>query len=246
MSLMRLAIFSFTILLLVFADTRAQNSFAVIELFTSEGCNTCPPAEKIFNSISADAIKNHKNIFCLEYHVDYWNKLGWKDPYSSFQFTNRQQNYTSALGERELYTPMMFVNGETHFVGSDNAKANAAIDKSLKTPGTISLSIKIDSLARDTAFVSFVSSSTDKNYFLRFAFTESNLVSKITKGENAGKTLSHENVVRIFFTVDMKEKIGTAKIPLKNFKPNSSCELIAFIQHKQSFKILAAARSEIK
>ena len=89
----------------------AQKPFAVVELFTSEGCHSCPPAEKVMADIKQNAEKNHKNIFCLEYHVDYWNRLGSKDPYSSFQYTNRQKNYTSALNEESMYTPMMLVNG---------------------------------------------------------------------------------------------------------------------------------------
>src|SRR6185436_2864866 len=77
---------------------------AVVELFTSEGCSSCPPAEKVLSNILEDAEKNHKNIFCLEYHVDYWNRGGWKDPFSKNQFTMRQNSYTGSLQQRELYT----------------------------------------------------------------------------------------------------------------------------------------------
>src|ERR1700704_3504458 len=75
------------------------NSFAVVELFTSEGCNTCPPADKLLSEIITDARKNKKPIYAMEFHVDIWNRLGWKDPYSNFQFTYRQKNYTDVLGE---------------------------------------------------------------------------------------------------------------------------------------------------
>ena len=95
--------------------------------------------------MKAEATKSGKNIFFLEYHVDYWNKLGWKDPYSSFQFTNRQKNYTSVLNEESLYTPMMVVNGSKCFTGSDQQKADAAVHESLLSPPAAGLKIKIDS-----------------------------------------------------------------------------------------------------
>lgn len=216
--------------------------FAVVELFTSEGCSTCPPAEKLLSEIHLDGGRNHKKILCLEYHVDYWNRLGWKDPYSTFQNTLRQKNYTSVLNEESIYTPFMVVNGSESFTGSDKAKAKAAIAKALSGVEGIQLKVTIDSTKRDTAFVSFQSSKTDKNYFLRIAITENQLVSKIDKGENSGLTLTHDHVVRIFFTGEMKSTASQFKIPLKKFVPKGDCELVAFIQHKQTMKILAAAR----
>ena len=94
-----------------------KNSFVVIELFTSEGCSSCPPADKVLSEVIADARKNNKPIYAMSFHVDYWNRLGWKDPYSDFLFTNRQNNYSDVLGEREVYTPQVFVNGKIYFVG---------------------------------------------------------------------------------------------------------------------------------
>lgn len=222
--------------------SQAPKPFAVVELFTSEGCSSCPPAEKVLSDLQTDAKKNNKNIFCLEYHVDYWNRLGWKDPYSSFQYTLRQKNYTSVLNEESIYTPMMIVNGNESFTGSDEVKAKAAIAKALAQVESIHLKVTIDSTGRDTAFVSFQSSKTDKNFFIRIAITENQLVSKITKGENSGKTLTHDHVVRVFFSGEVGDGKGQLKIPLNKFVPKGDCELVAFIQHKQTMKILAAAR----
>src|SRR6185369_290670 len=101
----------------------------------------------LLSKISDEATANHKNIFCLEYHVDYWNRGGWKDPFSKNQFTMRQNNYSSVLHQRELFTPQMIVNGEDEFTGSDAAKANAAIDKALKASVKAELSITVDSIA---------------------------------------------------------------------------------------------------
>jgi len=220
-----------------------QKPFAVVELFTSEGCNTCPPAEKLFSEMKSDAKKNGKNILFLEYHVDYWNRLGWKDPYSSFQFTNRQKNYTSVLDEESMYTPMMIVNGTKSFIGSDREKANAAVGEALASTPASELKIKIDSTAADTLYLHYETTKADKNYFIRAAITEDGLVSKITKGENSGLTLSHDAVVRIFFSSEVSKPVSQLKIPLKKFQPGINCKVVSFIQHKQTMKVMAAASS---
>jgi len=233
-----LFVFLLQISLPAFSQTKP---FAVVELFTSEGCNTCPPADKLFSSLKTDAKKNGKNILFLEYHVDYWNKLGWKDPYSSFQFTNRQKNYTSVLNEEEMYTPMMVVNGTKSFTGSDKQKADAAIQEALASQPAAGLQVKIDSCSRDTLYLHYNATKTDKNLLIRTAITEDALVSTIKAGENSGVTLTHDGVVRVFYSSELSLLNAQLKIPLKKFQPGKKCEVIAFIQHKQMMKVLAVA-----
>jgi hypothetical protein len=226
-----------------FIVAQVSQPFAVVELFTSEGCSSCPPAEKLLNRISSEAKTNQKNIFCLEYHVDYWDRAGWKDPFSKNQFTRRQNNYSGALQHKELYTPQMIVNGETEFVGFDAGKANAAIDKALKIPVGIRLSITVDSVSNDSAYVHYSSSQSDKNFSLHFVVVENGLTSKISKGENSGKTLTHDNMVRIFYSTGLNTNSGSVIIPLKGFSLNQKCSMISFAQHKQSMKILGVAKN---
>jgi hypothetical protein len=238
--------FHFILLLIIvcasdYGYAQVSKPFALVELFTSEGCNTCPPAEKLFSSMKAEAEKNGKNIFFLEYHVDYWNKLGWKDPYSSFQYTNRQKNYTSVLNEESLYTPMMIVNGTNSFTGSDQQKANTSVHEALSTIPEIGLKTKIDSTASDTLYLHYEATKADKNFLIRAAITEDGVVSAVTAGENSGRTLAHEAVVRIFFSSEISKLSGQLKIPLKKFMPGKKCDIISFIQHKQSMKVLAVA-----
>jgi len=224
-------------------QSKAQNpGFAVVELFTSEGCSSCPPADQVLSKILTDAEKNHRNIFPLSFHVDYWNRLGWKDPYSKNQFTFRQENYSRILPGKELYTPQMVVNGETDFTGSNESKAKAVIDDELKKAATVSVTLSIDSVIRDTAFVAFTSSKLDKNFVFRFAISENGLSSQVSNGENKGKLLKHDAVVRIFFSLDNFQEKGQVKIPLAGFKPKTDCALTGFVQHKQSLKILGASR----
>ncbi len=222
----------------------AQSGFAVVELFTSEGCSSCPPAEKVFNDIINDAEKNHKSVYCLEYHVDYWNRGGWKDLFSKNQFTLRQNMYSATLQQRELYTPQMIVNGETEFIGSHKDEATVAIEKSLKDPPKLSLTIDVDSTTIDSIYIHYSSSETNKNFSLHFAVVESGLVSKIGKGENSGKTLTHNHVVRIFYSTSLNEKSDEVKIPLNKLKLNANCSLIVFAQHKQTMKVLGVAEKK--
>ena len=222
-----------------------QKPFALVELFTSEGCSSCPPAEQLLSTLKTESEKKRSNVYYLEYHVDYWNRQGWKDPFGSFQSTNRQKNYTSVLNEESLYTPMMVVNGTETFTGSDATKARTAIASALTVKPELQLQVKLDSIAGDTAFVHYESSAANRNYFIRVAFAESKLTSKVGKGENAGKTLAHDAVVRLLYGTGMEKKSGQLKIPLKKFRPNKNTELIGFIQHKQTMKVLAAVSARM-
>jgi hypothetical protein len=108
--------------LLALAPAPAAPGFAVVELFTSEGCSSCPPADQVLADVSHGA-----GVYALEYHVDYWNSLGCRDPYSAAAYSDRQRAYADALGEDQVYTPQMIVNGTNAFVGSNRQRAEAAI-----------------------------------------------------------------------------------------------------------------------
>src|SRR5689334_14081460 len=116
------------VMLLALAAPRraAAQPFALVELFTSEGCSSCPPADRVLARLAAEARASGRRIFPLSFHVDYWNGLGWRDPWSTRTFTERQRNYARALGWR-TYTPQMVINGAEHFVGSDERHARESI-----------------------------------------------------------------------------------------------------------------------
>lgn len=219
--------------------------FVFIELFTSQGCSSCPPADDLLAKIIADAKTNNKNIYALEYHVDYWNKYGWKDPYSSFKYTLRQKNYVNVLPESQAYTPQMIVNGETVFVGSDEKQAKKAIENALKKPATVDLDIQYKGTVNDTMLISYAAAKSDKNYFLKIAFVEKEVSNSINKGENAGKKLSHHNVVTVFSSFDLNNTKGDVKVPLNKKVPGKNNSIIAFVQHRQSMKILGVTQCDI-
>ena len=104
-----------------------SDSILVFELFTSQGCSSCPPADKALDLIKHT--KQDKQIFVLSYHVDYWNRLGWKDPFSTAAVTAYQQAYATQFNSRSMYTPQVVVNGSTHFVGSNGPQLKKALDE---------------------------------------------------------------------------------------------------------------------
>jgi len=236
------ALINILLIFLLFTHTSviAQKPFAVVELFTSEGCLSCPQADGVLSKFAREAEKKEQNVFFLEYHVDYWNKGGWKDPFSKNQFTLRQENYTRVLEEKELYTPEAVVNGMFSFTGSNESKLNEYITKALSVTPRLKLTTGIDSISNDTIFVNYHLSTSNQNFVLRFAITENDLSSSVTGGENKGKVLHHDHVVRVFISRDNPGASGQAKIPLKGIALSEKHRVIAFVQHKQTMKILAA------
>jgi hypothetical protein len=224
--------------------TPQPKPFVVLELFTSQGCSSCPPADNLLGKIIDDAKKNNKPIFAMEYHVDYWNKYGWKDPYSSFKYTLRQRNYINVLPETQAYTPQLMVNGGVALVGSDETQVSNAVTKELKSKGDVGLEVRYKGTANDTMLVYYIVSKPDKNYFLKIVMVEKTVANAVSKGENAGKTLQHHNVVVVYDTFDLNVQTGTVKVPLNKIIPGKNYQLIAFVQHRQTMRILGAASSE--
>jgi hypothetical protein len=241
---MWLLIFSFLFAsLLSFAQSQQKKDrgFAVIEMFVSEGCGASPPAENAMQQLMLDFEKNNRPVILLTYHVDYWNKYGWKDPFSSFAFTRRQKNYTSALRQKEMFTPQVFLNGQQAFAGGETKKIKAAAEMMLNLPVKDSLLIKIDSLRNDTLWLSYQASRADKNFTLAVILFQPMASSQVKKGDNEGKTLVHKNVVRQmeFFSVWRKQgKVGVALRPVLR---QQNVWLVAYLQQKQTKQILTVS-----
>src|ERR1700709_1040966 len=111
---------------------------AVVELFTSQGCSSCPEADKVLGDLAKDP-----NVIALSLPIDYWDYLGWKDTLADSRFTARQKAYSRARGDRDVYTPQVIVNGSTHVVGSDRKKIEGAIDTTKKDDGVMSVPVSM-------------------------------------------------------------------------------------------------------
>jgi len=219
---------------------QAVGSFAVVELFTSEGDGLCEEAGSFLKEIYKENRTDGKALFCLTYHVDYWNKLGWKDPFSRLQYTRRQENYSRVLPSHEMYTPQFVVNGTAEYTLKEKEKIKLALKSALQKAQDVTLQITLDSLHHDTAYISWSHNRPDKNLVLQIVYTENAITSRITKGENSGKTLHHDHMVKTLFAVNSPATSGQTRIILRDRKETINADIIGFLQNKQNYRILAA------
>ncbi len=224
------------------ADAGPSKPVAVVELFTSEGCSSCPPADTLLGELAKDG---RPGLFPLAFHVDYWDRLGWADPYAGAAATARQYAYAKAFGSAQVYTPQMVVNGRTEFVGSDRPRAAAAIDAALKQPAaaTVDLTAKRDGR---TVTITYAAKAPAGSV-LTLAAAERGLETKVRRGENAGKTLRHENVVRAFATVPLPvDGTGRATLGLPADANLANVTLVAYVQTPATMSVLGASAAPLK
>lgn len=212
--------------------------FALVELFTSEGCSSCPPADKLLGEIVAKARTNHERVYPLAFHVDYWNYLGWRDPFSDAAYSRRQEDYAGAVNPHRAYTPQVIVNGREIFVGNDGGRIQQSIDKALAQPASVAVSLSI----RDGDVVEYEVTGNTRGAVLHLAVVERDLVNKIPRGENAGRTLHHDNVVRAFHTVALSDaSTGRIAIALPRSANREHASVIGYVQDAKSRAILGAS-----
>lgn len=217
-----------------------KDGFALIELFASEGCSSCPAAEALLSQVAAEY---PLNVYVMEYHVDYWNNLGWKDIFSSSDFTERQKTYSGIIKNSSVYTPQAIVNGTNEFVGSDRGKMKTAISKALSSRFAIDLKIKAVKMNNEVA-VSYMINDFRKG-LLNIALIQKHAETNVIRGENKGRKLSHINVVRVLNKVDLMSADGRINIKIPDGLEADNCSIIAFVQDKDTFEVKAVAESGI-
>jgi hypothetical protein len=214
--------------------------FAVLELFTSEGCSSCPPADELLGKIQKET--HDQPVYILAYHVDYWNSLGWKDVFSNADYSRRQKQYGSWLSA-QVYTPQLVVNGKAEFVGSDETAIRSAIANELtsKPVATLSLQVHQDG---EKLHVQYQSSGATPGSQLQIAIVQKEAHSKVERGENAGRSLVHAQIVRKLQTESLSAT-GTGNITVnlpKGFN-DQDWEVLGLIQDQNIGEILAAAKA---
>jgi hypothetical protein len=181
-------------LLGVQASIGADRVPVLVELFTSEGCDSCPPADQVLMRLARERNIGGADVIVMSEHVDYWNHLGWKDPFSSRQFTDRQNEYASALGRDGIYTPQMIVDGRYDVLGGNYAEVTKTLSRASRSPkGMMNVSIRSRGNEMDLHVAANPSAETANIYL---AVTEDNLFNNVLRGENKGLKLSHAAVVR--------------------------------------------------
>ncbi|MEM9643664.1 MAG: DUF1223 domain-containing protein [Planctomycetota bacterium] len=222
----------------------ASNGIAVVELFTSQGCNSCPPADATLRQIASVASKNQLPVHVLSFHVDYWNRLGWTDPYSDVAYSQRQRAYASAIKGGRVYTPQMIVNGSTEFVGSHQAKAHQAITRSLARRASTSIGLDVAPASTDgTLEVRYQLSGSTRKKILNVALVHTPAANAVPRGENAGRQLAHVNVVRDFRSLSIDARSGTVRLEVPEDVDPSKTRVIAYVQDPKSLIVTGAAAS---
>src|SRR3954451_1152566 len=163
----------------------------VVELFTSEGCSSCPPADELLGHLRQDLAAKNVQVIPLGFHVDYWNSLGWKDRFSSAEFTQRQEQYTRSLRVDGPYTPEMVVDGAVEFVGNDAGRAQSTIRQQAAQLGEAQVAIASAGANQVKIQVKGPATPANGNALVMLAITEDNLSTQVGSGENGGRTLHH-------------------------------------------------------
>jgi hypothetical protein len=234
----------------------ATRTPVVVELFTSEGCSSCPPADALLSRLTEQQFYESAQLITLEEHVDYWDAQGWADPFSSRDWTYRQNVYSGVLGNRNPYTPQMVVDGTVEFNGSYAQKARQAILEAAgktKIPVTLvqgstnetgrgNFSVKVGKLGGTTK---------GDGAEVWLAITETGLHSAVKRGENAGQDLHHAAVVRSMHKIgEAKADVetafaGDARVPLQKEWKRENLRAVLLVQEKKSRRILGAAETRI-
>jgi len=217
------------------APPKLGPSPVVVELFTSQGCSSCPPADALIHDIANDPALRGR-VIPLAFHVDYWDSLGWRDPFSSAEWTQRQARYARTMHLSSAYTPQAVVNGTREFVGSNRSALNAALEKaSNEKVGEITLTARREG----NSLIADIHTSVAANDDLMLAIVEDGVTTKIEHGENAGRTITNDAIVRKL--VRVKPGQTTVTVPLDMTWHNVSA--VAFVQDRASLAIVAAGRA---
>ncbi len=214
----------------------------IVELFTSEGCSSCPPADELLGRLRQEQHANGVEVIPLGFHVGYWNYLGWHDRFSSAAYSKRQETYARVLRTEGPYTPQMIVDGDEEFVGSDASRARLAIRQAAAQAAAAS--IELSWAAADKLLVRAHAPGVHSgDVFL--AITEDDLSSQVKAGENGGHTLHHSAVVREFKCIgQLQEGSFEAGVPLrldKEWKRND-LRVVVFVQTPGEGRIQGAAQ----
>lgn len=219
------------------ADT--PSAPVLVELFTSEGCSSCPPADRLLETLD-----RNPNVIVLSEHVDYWNQLGWRDPYSSAAASQRQSEYARKFRLGSVYTPQMVVDGSSQAIGSESGVINREI---AKAGNSAKVSLEVSEVSREgnKVHLRVRFAQVKANVSLYVALADDTARSEVSRGENSGRTLGHVAVVRKLAavgTVDAQHDFDKQiTVPL-GWEPKAGVRVVAFLEDSASGAILGATR----
>ncbi|MBX7174819.1 MAG: DUF1223 domain-containing protein [Pyrinomonadaceae bacterium] len=218
-----------------------QKSKVLVELFTSEGCSSCPPADRALAFLQKEQPNSQAEIITLAFHVNYWDNLGWKDEFSSQIFTERQQFYGRKFNLSSIYTPQMIIDGSSEAVGSNLGKVQQKITEAVNS-AKANLMI---STSENKVSVKITEIPPHQNSIVYLAIAENNLNSSVKAGENAGNNLEHISVVRELKVIGKLKKTDDSFDDIVNFSiepfwKKKDLKVVVFVQDTQTGKIIGS------
>jgi hypothetical protein len=225
------------------------------ELFTSEGCSSCPPADDLLRRLIAEQPVEGVEVIALSEHVDYWDRLGWKDPFSSPQFTRRQNEYARALGRNDIYTPQLVIDGRLEAIGSDwSAVRRVLVDAARAPRAALAVTAATESAgAAVSVHVSAMGlppAASKGSVRVLVAIVEDELTTAVLRGENARRRLRHSAVTRSLVTIASIVKDAAAGEFSRSLKLEPAwrpehLRIVAFLQDERTRRVLGAAAARI-
>ena len=199
---------------------------AVVELFTSQGCSSCPPADRIIGELAKDP-----DVIALSLPIDYWDYLGWKDTLADSRFTARQKAYSHVRGDRDVYTPQVVVNGATHVIGSDRARIDGAISETRKSSGVMSVPVTMTVSGKQLTVAVAESKGPAGHGEVWICSVSKAVPISIGRGENRGREITYHNVVRNLLKVgDWNGASESWTVPLENIAREGVDAAAVFVQ----------------
>jgi len=248
------AFFAMSLMALYTARTKEVSSFmptmetqeapvVVLELFTSQGCSSCPPADILLDEVKR---KFPNEVFALSYHVDYWDYIGWKDPFAQPGHSLKQREYNKKLGYDGNYTPEMVLNGGLHFVGSNQARLYSEINSHLKEKAQNGIQLR--NVVAGVNAVSFEYAATGDlgHKLLRAILVIDERTTKVKRGENKNRTLQNSNIVVQEAYLDLEASAGKASIEIPQLVLESDSLTLVLLVETEHLDITAAAKAQVK
>lgn len=224
----------------------------LVELFTSEGCSSCPPAERLLEALDEKQPFSGAELVVLSEHVDYWNSDGWVDRYSSHVFSERQRWYADQFGLDSVYTPQVVINGAREAVGSDTVGIRKAVDAEIRST---KIALTLSNTARDGNRIKLrltagALTSTGGMATVYIAVADSKVQSHVGAGENGGRLLTHVAVVRVLSAVGtVKPGVSFSRdmeMRMPSPLPSNGLRVVAFLQGNKSHKILGVTEEKMQ
>ena len=234
------------------APGETRRTPVLVELFTSEGCSSCPPADALLERLDRSQPVSGAELIVLSEHVDYWNDIGWKDPYSSHEYSERQSAYAAQFGLGSIYTPQMVVDGHIELVGSDERRATRAIEDATNgTKAPVSISSRLSDEKTITLHIEagpLPSSITAESASVFVAIADNSDESHVSRGENAGRTLKHVAVLRNLIRIGAVDRTAVFSRDMKldlNAKNRPNLRVAVIVQEAAAGRVWGAGLARL-